>query len=1055
MNTYKLMNRLSALVLCNILGISLMLAQNKNINGKVVDSSNVPVIGATLQIEGTDRWTVSDNDGKFSLDGTAKDIIQISCIGYMPRSLQAILGKDMLIILQEESINLDESVVIGYGAVRKSDLSGSVSAVEMKGNAESLPIATADQFLQGRIAGVSITADSGAPGAGMNVQIRGVSTLSGNTAPLYVIDGFPIEGTTATVSGGINELSQQPTMNPLASINPNDIESIQVLKDASATAIYGSRATNGVILITTRQGKEGRTNITYNFRLDVSQVAKKYNLLNAYEYGLFENELYNTSSGYDMQGNIIEPTGNHNGLPLRSESDLERYRIYSTDWQDLMYKTAVSHDHQLAIDGGNKTVQYNMTLGYTDQNGIIMNTGLERYAFRLNLKAKLTDRLTLTTNASYTQTEQKQTSHSQAASMNQMVRRILTTKPTLMPGDVIYEDEENLEYVPADNPYVMATELKDILLQKFMILNASLTYNFGKGFTLKGAGNFNSNIGSRSTYYPIGTNAGNTYNGMAFRGENARQNIVLEATLNYNKVIKKIHRINAVLGYTYEDRNNKTLSVQAGDFANNDLLFNAIGEATNTIAKNSAYIRTRMSSFLGRVNYTLMDKYIFTVTGRYDGSSLLAKGNQWSFFPSAAFAWRINQENFLKDVKAVSNIKLRLSYGTTGNQNIGFAAPYAIMNHNRGYIGGEVVHGISNGSLSNPDLGWENTVTYNVGLDLGFIRNRFRITVDAYERITSDMLMNFGLPQSSGYGTIALNLGKISNKGLEIEVGADILTKAVKWSVGGNIYLNRNRVLDLGGNELLGTSYLAGGGVFGSSIHITKKGYPVGSFYGYIVDGVYQNEEEAKLAPYDSPQATPGSLRFKDISGPDGLPDGKITSDDMTIIGSAEADFNYGINTDLSWKGLSLSMVFTGRVGGNVANLNRYFLDSYTATQDNIRVEAWEGRWQGEGTSNFYPAVDGSKKDSYFNKRFSTFLLEDGSFFRMKSLTLSYQFNFRKVKFIKHLRLSATATNLFTITRYSGYDPEVSITQSAMSPNVDYAAYPSSRTYSFGLNLGF
>lgn len=1047
---YKTANRYILALICTLFLYFPLMAQNI-LKGTVVDEFNVPIIGATVQVKGTTNGTITDIDGNFQLNVKNKAMIQVSYIGYTTVTTPFVKGKDMHIVLKEESRSLDEVVVIGYGSVKKSDLSGAVSAVSMKDNAETMPITSADQFLQGRIAGVNISANSGAPGDGMNVQIRGVSTLSGNTDPLYVVDGFPIEAVTATVGGGIGDLSQQPSMNPLASINPNDIESIQVLKDASATAIYGSRATNGVILITTKQGKQGKTNVTYNFRIDAATVAKKYDVLNAYEYALFENELNRTMGGYDMQGNVITEGAES---PRHLEEDLERYKTYSTDWQDLMYQTAISQDHQLGVSGGSNTTQYNITAGYTNQEGIIMNTGLERYSFRLNLKSELSKKLTMQINSSFTQTDQNQTSHSQASSMNTMVRRILTTKPTLMPGDKIYEDE-NVEYVPADNPYKMATEYKDDMLQRFLVLNGSLIYKIGKGFSVKGAGSLNTVLGSRSTYLPIGTNVGNTYHGSAFRAENSRQNVVLEGTVNYNRTIKKKHRIDAVAGYTYEDRQNKVLQIQAGDFPDNELTYNAIGNATNTISKGSSVVRTRMSSFLARVNYSLLDRYIFTATGRYDGSSLLAEGNRWSFFPSAAFAWRINQEKFLKDYENISNIKLRLSYGTTGNQSIGFAAPLAIMSYTRSYIGGAVQHGIVEGSLPNPDLGWENTKTYNIGLDLGFCQNRFRVTADIYRRKTSNMLMSLGLPTSSGYGSIAYNAGSMTNKGFELEVGADILTGRFKWTLSGNIYLNRNNVDDLMGTEMLGQSYLSGGGVFSQSVHITKAGYPVGSFYGYVVDGVYQNEAEASQAPFDTPQATPGSLRYKDISGSDGLPDGKITADDMTIIGSAEAKFNYGINSEMSYKGFSLSMVFTGREGGNIANLNRYFLDSYTDTGDNIRKEAWEGRWQGEGTSNFFPVVDGSKESSYFNKRFSTFLLEDASFFRLKNLSLAYQFNMKKVKWINSLKLFATVSNVFTITDYSGYDPEVSITKSALSPNVDYAAYPSCRTYSFGLNVKF
>jgi TonB-linked SusC/RagA family outer membrane protein len=1043
-------NRYLFLLICFFGYISNVSAQSYKITGVVVDQENIPLIGATIQVSGANNATTTDADGNFALEvRNPRTQLQISYIGFTSVTVPVQLNEKMVITMTENARNLDEVIIIGYGTVRKSDLSGSVSAISMNNEAETMPIVSADQFLQGRIAGVNISADHGAPGAGMRIQIRGTSTLSGNTAPLYVVDGFPIEAATASMGGNVNELSQQPVMNPLASINPNDIESIQILKDASATAIYGSRATNGVVLITTKQGKEGKVNVSYNFRLDISNIAKRYNLLNAYDYALYENEFDRTSNGYDMQGNVISST-----KALRHTEDaLERYKLYSTDWQQLMYQTAVSQDHQVVLNGGNQATQYNITAGYTDQEGIIMNTGLERYSFRLNLKTDLAKRLTLQVNTNYSQTEQKQTSHSQASSVNQMVRRIMTTKPTLMPGDVIYEDED-VTYVAADNPYVMATELKDNLKQQFFILNGAVVYNFGKGLSWKAAGSFNRVNGSRSAYYPIGTGAGNGAHGMAFRGEDKRQNMVLETTMNYNRKFKKIHHINAVLGYTHEDRQRNTLAIQVGDFVDNSLLYYAIGEGTNTMDKSSSVVLTKLSSFLGRINYTLYDRYIFTATGRYDGSSLLASGNRWSFFPSFAVAWRINQERFLKNIEAISNVKLRLSYGLTGNQNISYAAPLALMNHTRVYIGGEVTHGMGNGKLANSDLGWENTTTYNAGLDLGFVDNRFRFTMDAYQRVTKDMLMDFGLPLSSGYNTIPYNMGQITNKGLELEVSADILTGRVKWTLGGNIYLNRNKVDNLGGNELLGAIYLAGGGVFNQHIHITKAGYTVGSFYGYIVDGVYQNEAEAKLAPFDSPQATPGSLRFKDISGPDGLPDGKITSDDMTIIGTAEPKFNYGITSELTWKGLSLSMVFTGRVGGDIANLNRYFLDSYTDTNDNIRAEAWNGRWQGEGTSNFYPAVN-AQGTSYFNKRFSTFLLEDGSFFRLKNLTLTYQFNLKKLPWLRSIRVFGSVTNVFTITNYSGYDPEVSISTGAMSPNVDYAAYPSSRTFSMGINLAF
>lgn len=1040
--------RLLALV-CLFCCVTGAMAQMHIIKGKVIDDGKEPVIGATVQVKGKTTGTITDIDGNFTLKiAENKAQLQISFVGFTTVNVIAREGQPLTVTMKEESSELDEVVVIGYGSVKKSDLSGSITAVSMKDEVEVAPIISVDQFLQGRISGVNISTNNGAPGSAMSVQIRGISTISGSTAPLYVIDGFPVEAVTASSGGGSKELNEQPEMNPLASINPNDIESVQILKDASATAIYGSRATNGVIMITTKQGKEGKVNINYNARLDVSQIAKKYDMLNAHDYALFENELDRTINGFDMQGNVIPSTKN----PRHTQDDLDRFTIYSTDWQDFMYRTAISQDHQLSVNGGNKTNQYNITAGYTNQEGIIMNTGIKRYSFRMNFNSQLTKRFNMRFNTSYSQTEQQQTSNSQSNGARQMVSRILNTKPTFMPGDIIYEDE-NIQYTPVDNPYTMATELKDDIEQRFFILNLALNYKLNKALSAKVAFDFNRTDGSRGTYYPIGTNAGNKNHGMAFRGENNRQNIVFESTVNYDRTFKKKHHLNAVLGYTHEDRQIKNLSVQAGDFTNNDLLYYAIGEGTQSMSKASSLVRTKMSSFLGRANYTLLDRYIFTATGRYDGSSLLAKGNQWKFFPSFAVAWRINQESFLRNVETISNIKLRLSYGVTGNQSIAFGAPLAMMGHVRSYSDGIVSHGMVNNKLPNPDLGWESTASYNVGLDLAFLNNRLRFTADAYKRITKDMLMNFGLPLSSGYGTIPYNMGQMTNQGFELEASGDILRGPVKWSLGANIYLNRNNVDDISSNELLGVSYLNGGGIFGQSIHITKAGYPVGSFYGYVVDGVYQNETEAKQAPFDTPQATPGSMRYVDISGPDGLPDGKITSDDMTILGTAQPDFNYGINTDISWKGITLSMVFTGRQGGQVANLNRIYTDSFTDTSDNIRREAWEGRWQGEGSSNTFPAVDGSKGSSFFNKRFSNFLLEDGSYFRMKTLSLAYNFKIKKYKWLRSVRVFVTATNLFTITKYSGYDPEVSITPEPMSPNADFGSYPSSCTYSFGLNV--
>jgi len=1028
-------------------------ATGKLVSGTVLDESKNPVAGATVIITGTNRGTTTATTGFFSLraDGNNPQSITVSGLGFKTQNVKITDGA-LNVILEQDMTQIEEVVIIGYGEALKKDLTGSVSTAKLKDAVELTPASSADQFLQGRVAGVHITQNSGAPGDGMTIQIRGASTLSGNTAPLYVIDGFPIEAETATSAGGVNELSNQPVMNPLASINPNDIESMQILKDASATAIYGSRGTNGVVIITTKKGAEGAVRVNYNSRIDISTVGKKYNLLNAYEYGLFENELDRTSNGYDMRGEVM-PGGK---APRNTDDQLELYKHYSTNWQDLIYQTAVSHDQQLSINGGNKISTFSLTGGYLNQNGIIANTGLERYSVRFNYMNNLSKRLKMNFNTSYSQSQQKQTSQSQAASMNQMIKKILTTKPYLMPWDVETDDNSDIPGLLMDNPWKMAYKLKDILDQQNLTLNSSFVYTILNGLNLKVAGSLNNVSGSRKTYYPKDTNMGNQYNGTAFRGENKRNNYVFESTLNFNRNLGCNQRMDAVAGWTYEVRKRENVQVQPNDFPDDDMLYYRIDAGTGTLERSSYDETTKLSSFLARVNYYLYEKYIFTVTGRYDGSSLLAKGHQWEFFPSAAIAWRMDQEPFLKNIKQISNLKLRLSYGLTGNQNIGYAAPDAIMNYVRVPVAGAAGHAIVPGpSPANSNLGWENTTSYNGGLELALMNNRYRVNIDLYKRITKDLLIDFPLPPSSGFGSVPINLGQISNKGIEVELGADIVTKGdFKWSVNGNWYLNRNKVYKLN-NIVRGQSFMAGGGNFSQSINATMEGYPIGSYFGYVTNGIYQTYEEAVKAPINKPISTPGSIRWMDISGPDGLPDGYINDYDMTILGCSQPTFNYGIGSDFSYKGLSLSVFFTGSYGGKVANLNRFLLDAFTDNNSNIRREAWEGRWTEPGSSNFYPAVNGADKQNYFDMRFSNMFVEDGSFFRLKNLTLAYTFSINRVTWLKSIKVFGTATNLFTLSKYTGYDPEASASRSPLTQGVDFAVYPSCRTFSFGVNLGF
>ena len=1038
-------------VCCILLTISVSAQVKKGqVHGLVQDEANLPIYGATVAYKGTNIGTITSSDGTFVLPKNKVGLLEVSMLGYKSVLLQVQLKEKMVITLKEDVEGLDEVVIVAYGVTKKSDITGAVSSLKMNDDVTEGAVATVDQMLQGRIAGLKMARTSGDVGEGMDIQIRGISTLTGSTAPLFVVDGFALD------RSGLGDA----TSNPLSYLNPEDIESINVLKDASATAIYGSRATNGVIVITTKQSVDGNLRINYSSRVEFGVPYNMYDMLNAYDFATYRNELNYTSAGYDPWGNV-----NYSGNgPVFSESQLEYFKNNTTDWQDAVYKNSFSQNHKLTISGGTKDIKYNVSGGWSDTNGILLNSGLNRVSLLGNFTAKLTPKLQLKANLSYSMVDREKKSHSDGSGSNTIVFRAMSAKPTFKKDDIFDESDDDSDgsdnsatgALGSDNPYKMLTEVFDINKQSYLKTSAMLKYDIIKSLSVSVSGVYGSDSGDRRTYHPDGsTTIGSTSKGIASRAVDVKRNINFEAMVNFKKRFAGVHNLDIVAGYTFESRINDYLSISANDFADNSLGYYSIGSALYTASKNSTYTNRRLGSGLARINYGYDNRYLFTLTGRYDGSSLLAPKNRWQFFPSAAFAWRVDQEDFMTNAYSVSNLKLRLSWGNTGNQNVGFASPYGILSPNRVIIDGMPSHGLSTDSvMPNPNIGWETTESYNIGLDLGFVDNKYRISVDAYQRTTRDMIVNYKLPDSSGYNSIYYNVGEMSNRGVEVEAGADILTGVFKLSVNGNIYLNRNNVTKLEGGSILGAQFL--GNRLGQSIHITQEGQPIGMFYGYVTDGIYQTYEEAAVAPYDEMQpATPGSVKYVDISGPNGVPDGQITTDDMTIIGSAKSLFDYGLTINMAYKGFSLSALFTGRCGGQIANLNKYVLGAFANTNNNITQEAWDNRWTGPGTSNIYPAVNGKYASTFYNNRFSTLFIEDGTYLKLNKINLAYDFPVHRVKWLRNLRLILSMSDVCTWTNYSGYDPEVSITRSALSPGVDFAAYPPSRQYSISLNVGF
>ena len=1013
-----------------------------SISGRITDENGEGLPGVNVLEKGTTNGTVTDLNGDFRLDITDENaILIVSFVGYEHETI-AVNGRSKIDIQLFPNITaLQEIVVIGYGTVQKSDLTGSVGQITMDDENDK-PAVTVEQFLQGRVSGVQITQGSGAPGGAMNFLVRGGNSLA-NNQPLIVIDGYPIDTDVPDLSsGGGNEVQQSAGFSPLANLNPNDIASIEILKDASSTAIYGSRGANGVVLITTKKGKLG-DGIEFNYRFDASRIRTKINVLNTDDFIAYANEgAFN--EGLDS---------------VYTSANIAELSAFNFNWQDEVYETAYSHDYQLVFSGRGDRNNYALILNHSNNNGIIKNSGFDRSSARLNYGRKFSDALELSLNTTVSKSTANLSQHSNRNGSDNIVKNTLFFRP--FEAGFNPEDGEINDQVQ-NNPLILAEEVDDITENLLVINNLKADFKITKDLTFTTQAGFNSNQSLRQVYYPGSTSQGqsppgSSLRGNAFRSESNRFNYLIENTLNYQTEFGQ-NRLSAVAGYTWQEWSARSIGISAKEFFNDNLRFENLG-AANIIERPQTRNREwALSSFLARVNYALRDKYLFTFTGRADGSTRLAEGEKWDFFPSAAVGWKLHEEGFMSDVPFLETLKLRASYGLSGNQSVAVGDTQVQLNNDAYVVGGEILQGLVPANLANPILGWETTSQWNIGADVGILDDRVQLEVNYYRKVTKDLLVQLPVPNQTGFGSFTTNAGTVENKGLELDLTAHLLSeRAVDWKLNGNISFNRNEVSDLGllgdSLQIFGESYLTAGSVFGQPIHVAQVGSPVGAFYGFRIDGIYQNEEEVLNGP-EAGIAQPGDFRFVDING-----DSLINDEDKTIIGDPNPDFVFGLINDISYKQWSLSFYIQGVIGNEVANLNRYRLDALSGTGDNVSQEAYDNRWRGEGTSNTYPRIrpDGFQ---YFNGRFSDFLVEDASFVRLKNITLSYSPTIKGQNVIKSLRVFVTATNLLTITNYSGHDPDVSAEANnganpGLNPAVDNATYPSIITLSTGVNVRF
>jgi TonB-linked SusC/RagA family outer membrane protein len=1003
--------------------------QGKKITGTIVDENGETVIGANVTIKGTSSGSVTDLDGHFELLNVQDNqILQISYIGYNTQEIRIGNQTHLNITLAVDQQALDEVVVVGYGTQRKKELTGSVSS--LKSN-DILKVA-ANSFtnaIQGKIPGVQISQMSGAPGAGSAVRIRGIGTTSGND-PLYVIDGMPIGSGNMSISGSSDNIGG------LSVINPNDIESIEVLKDAAAAAIYGARAANGVILITTKRGSEGLAKVNYNTHVGMQQLWKKPEFLNATEFATLANELF-ANSNMEPNPEFANPEALGKG----------------TDWIDAIFRTAMVQNHDLSVSGGTKNTQASLSLGYLDQDGTLIETWYKRYTGRLTVDLTANDYLKFGATLSFAYTEAKgQRNQELRVGIFNLAQQMY---PHLGLDDVI--DGSTAYYTSqADNPVMRAKSIDNRMSNLRMFGNA-----FGEVQIIKGL-KFRSSIGidalsTKNTEWQPKVERGHYRNLQAILTDTNRRglNWLIENTLTYSGVFDD-HRITALVGQTAQKNQSDNLSSTGRDYINETIqVINGSNSSERTSSGDKG--EYTLASYLGRINYSFKDRYLFSASIRRDGSSNFGPKNKWGVFPSASVGWNMSEENFMKKIDYLYSLKLRASWGQLGNDDIGsfgYFSTVRIGNSADNYIlgpGQGLVVGSSILKPGNPDLKWEASEQLNFGLDASFLNGQVTFGLDYYIKKTKDMLVALPVSYEAGFQTApSINGGTIENKGLEVVAGYRGSLGDFSWGVSANVATLSNKVTSLGiGLPIVGSSVSS---YITLPATYTEVGEEVGYFKGYIVDGIYQSDDEVDLSY--QPNARAGDFKFRDINK-----DGVLSDADKVKIGSPWPNFMYGASVDLQYKGFDMNIALSGISGNDIFNANKintypmkYFGGSGVVNASKETLNRWT---PGSGRNEIPRLVYNDANGNYANS--STFYIEDGSYMRIRNVTLGYTVPadlIRKTRIISNLRVYVSAQNLFTFTNYSGFDPEVGST-SPLKAGVDDGVYPVPRTWLMGLNVSF
>lgn len=996
-------SRIGLLILTLLFTLHLSAQNKKTITGTILDEKGESIIGASVAVKGTANGTITDIDGKFSLDVNENDILAITYVGFLAQEIPVTGKSNLQITLKENAEMLDEIVVVGYGVMRKRDLTGAVSSIDSK-SMQDKPVANIGEALQGRASGVQII-NSGAPGSNVSIRIRGISTIN-NSEPLLVIDGVP------------TDLS-------LNALNMDDVQTVDVLKDASATAIYGSRGANGVVIITTKKGKSGDGVVSFSANWGIQNATSMPDMLNASQFASYHNDMIANYSGTEnlmQRPDFADPTTLGKG----------------TDWMDELFRTSTIQNYSVSYSGGTDKSNYYVSAGILDQEGIVTDTSYKRYTVQFNGESKVKPWLKLGNNVTLSHDAKKQGSYS--------IRDAMAAQPTqpVYNEDGTYSGPGNPAYWYGDikNPLGNAKVNSQTTKGYNLLGNIFAEINFFDKVTFKTLGGIDfkfwdkENFSPKYDWKPISQPE-------SYRYEESNKSLTYlwDNTLTYIDTFNENHHLNVMIGSSAQNNvyNKMNASVQGFLSDKNNQLSNGLNQPTVGGTKND----WALLSFMGRVNYNYTDKYLLTLTVRRDGSSRFSKDNRWGTFPSVAAAWRLSEEAFYQKNKWVNDIKVRAGYGVTGNQwGINEYAYFTKLKTGQYVFNGTPVSTLYPLVMPNPDVKWETVKQWNAGIDLSLIDQRINLSLDGYIKNTTDMLVPMAVPITTGYSDIyvpSINAGKVRNTGWELTISSRNLTGELEWNTDLNVSYNKNKVISM--NE--GVPLFTGDDINMTKVLVNSEGNPINSFYGYVTNGLFQNWDQVNNASIQVPGGTaPGDIRFSDLDN-----NGVINDNDRTYIGNPTPEWSFSMNNSFAYKNFDLQIFLQGVAGNDIYNANRIWQEGMAVPQNQTAKVL--DRWTGEGTSNSVPRAVYS--DPNKNARHSSRFVEDGSYLRIKNLTLGYTLPqaISKKAYLQTVRMYMSCQNLYTMTKYSGFDPEVG------ANGIDLSTYPLTRTISFGVNVKF